>query len=211
MARPKAGYFLSDGKRVPGTTTITGRIHWAWDLGMQGKNYREVRDEAADAGTLVHAMIEAKASGEDPLAPIATASDELRILAKKGYEAYVEWAEVSRIEIVEQEIQLVSEEYRYGGTLDAIGYCNRRLSLLDWKSGGIWPEHLCQIAAYRQLWHENHSEDLLESFHLARFNKETGDFSHHMFTSKTVDLGWNQFKLLREAYELDKKIKKAVK
>jgi hypothetical protein len=27
MARPKEGYFLADGTKVPGTTTITGR-YW---------------------------------------------------------------------------------------------------------------------------------------------------------------------------------------
>ena len=73
MARPKSGYRLADKTRVPGVTTITGRfkesgglIHWAWDLGMQGINYRDARDKAADAGTLGHDMIEAFIKGQDP-------------------------------------------------------------------------------------------------------------------------------------------------
>ena len=67
---PTQPYLLKSGERVPGTTTIIGRfkesgalIHWAWKLGMEGRNYREVRDSAADAGTLAHAMIEDQGKG----------------------------------------------------------------------------------------------------------------------------------------------------
>jgi len=84
MARPKAGYFLKDGNRVPGTTTITGRfkesgglVYWAWDLGKKGIDYREARDTAASAGTLVHAMVEAHAAGEDPEARLKEELDAL--------------------------------------------------------------------------------------------------------------------------------------
>ena len=64
MPTPPQGYFNAAGERIPGTTTIIGRfkesgalVHWAWKLGMEGKDYREVR--AADAGTAAHAMMEA--------------------------------------------------------------------------------------------------------------------------------------------------------
>jgi hypothetical protein len=219
MARPKAGYYTKDGKRVPGTTTITSRfkesgglIHWAWDLGMQGLDYRDVRDKAADTGTLVHAMVEAHAAGEDPEASIAAQLPELQDPARRGFAAYLEWHNVSKIEIVEQEMQMVSEDYRFGGTPDAIGYCAGKLSLLDWKSGSIYPEHVIQVAAYgRGLWAENRPKDMLEAFYLLRFNKDTGGFTHHMLPIEVVNLGWEQFKLLRQAYELDKQIKKAVK
>jgi len=64
--------YMIDGKRVPGVTTILGKykeagglIHWAWDLGMQNIDYRKVRDDAADAGTLAHAMVEATIRSTD--------------------------------------------------------------------------------------------------------------------------------------------------
>jgi len=136
---------------------------------------------------------------------------KLENAARMGFAAYLEWAEMTRIEIVEQEMALVSEKYRYGGTPDAIGYCNGKLSLLDWKTGRVYSDHLLQLAAYRNLIRETRPEDKLESFHMLRFNRDTGAFSHFMFPPEIVDLGWEQFKLLRQAYELDKKIKKAVK
>jgi hypothetical protein len=218
MPTPRAGYYTEDGKRVPGTTTIIGRfkdsgglIWWAWDLGMKGEDYKQVRDKAADAGSGTHAMVEADASGNDPEKALELFHEDIRASARMGFDAYREWKGTSKIEIVEQEMQLVSEEYKFGGTPDAIGYCNGKLSLLDWKTGAIYPDHLIQVAAYRQLWHENRPDDQLESFHLVRFNRDTAEFSHKMFNAASVDTGWEQFKLLRQAYELDKQIKKAVK
>ena len=58
-------YFLSDGTQVPGGSTISkigddagALIHWAWKLGCEGKNYRDVSKEACDIGTLAHFYIE---------------------------------------------------------------------------------------------------------------------------------------------------------
>ena len=63
--RPTA-YRLEDGTRVPGVTTITnkfkdsgGLIHWAWQCGIDGVDYRAKRDEAGDVGHLAHAAVDA--------------------------------------------------------------------------------------------------------------------------------------------------------
>lgn len=217
MGRPKAGYKNAAGKRICGTTTIIGRfkesgglIHWAWDLGMQGINYRDVRDKAASAGTLAHDMIEAHLRSEE-FAPEADADETVLVNARKGFDAFVEWSQQTKLEVVDTEMVLVSEEHQYGGTPDAIGYCAGKLALLDWKtSNRIYQDYLVQIAAYRQLWHENHPHDRLETFHLLRFGKEYGEFSHHSFPEPLVDRAWRAFVLMREMYDLDKDLKRAV-
>jgi hypothetical protein len=217
MARPKTGYKNAAGKRVCGTTTIIGRfkesgglIHWAWDLGMQGINYRDVRDKAADSGTLAHDMIEAHLRGEE-FTPDGAVDETTFVNARKGFDAFMEWSEQTKLEVVDTEMVLVSEEYQYGGTPDAIGYCAGKLALLDWKtSNRIYQDYLIQIAAYRQLWHENHPEDQLETFHLLRFGKEYGEFSHHSFPVALVDKAWHAFVLMREMYDLDKDLKRAI-
>ena len=50
---PTGQYKLSNGKLVVGTTTVIGRfkdsnalIHWAWDCGKKGLDYRQERDKA---------------------------------------------------------------------------------------------------------------------------------------------------------------------
>ncbi|GAI85683.1 unnamed protein product, partial [marine sediment metagenome] len=51
-------YHLADGAIIPSVTTILsildkpGLPHWAWDLGRQGLDYREIRDAAGRVGTL---------------------------------------------------------------------------------------------------------------------------------------------------------------
>ena len=65
-------YKKADGTRVPSVTTYLGvlakpaLIHWAWELGVQGLDYRKVRDQAGDVGTLVHYLILCQLQGQEP-------------------------------------------------------------------------------------------------------------------------------------------------
>lgn len=212
MATPKKGYFCADGGRVPGTTTIIGRfkesgglIHWAWEQGRDGKDYRETRDAAASAGTLAHDMVEAHIHGE-PYLPPEDADVALVAKAAEAFGAYLSWANQSRLEIVATELQLVSEEYRYGGTPDAIGLLDGKHVLLDWKTGNrVYGDMLCQLAAYKHLIEEN-TKYRIQGFHLCRFAKEHGDFGHHFYPN--LDEAWEAFALMRRLYEIDKGLKK---
>ena len=210
MPTPKAGYFLSDGTRVPGTTTVISRfkesgalIAWAWNLGREGKDYREVRDKAATVGTIAHDMVDCQIHGR----PVLVEGDpEMVAKAHSAFEAYLEWASMSKLEIIETECQLVSEEYRFGGTPDAIGRIGNRIVLLDWKtSNSVYQDYLIQLAAYKHLIEANR-DYRIEGFHLCRFAKEHGDFSHHYYPN--LDEAWRAFILMRELYEIDKQLKK---
>jgi hypothetical protein len=217
MARPKSGYRLADGTRVPGVTTIIGRfkesgglIHWAWNLGMEGKDYREERDKAADAGTLAHDMIEAHILGQDPNA--VEGPEDLLQKARQGYQAFRLWLEATDIEIVKTEMPLVSEEYRFGGTPDALGKLHHGdYVLLDWKSSNrIYGDYLIQLSCYARLCEENKIVDReIQRFHLLRVGKEYGDFHHHSWPREALQPAWESFTLMRRLYELDKQIKKA--
>jgi hypothetical protein len=65
VARPEGGYRTLDLARVPGTSTVAklisdpgGLIHWSWQQGIEGLDYRETMQKAAGAGTLVHEAAE---------------------------------------------------------------------------------------------------------------------------------------------------------
>lgn len=213
MPTPRAGYYLANGERVPGTTTILGRfresgalLKWAWGEGRAGRELYEVRDKAAEAGTLAHAMVEASIKGEKLETPVADPAVLQKAIAAFG--AYESWAKGNRLKVVEQEMMLVSEKHRYGGTPDAIGELDGVLCLLDWKtSASVYSDHLLQLAAYKILWEENHPDRLLTGgFHLCRFAKEHGDFAHHFFPN--LDEAAEMFLHLRAAYEIDKGLKK---
>ncbi len=214
-----------DGKRVPGVTTIIGRfkdsgglIYWA---GKQGERVErgeidhiyDTRDEAASLGTLVHEMVEAHIDGVEFYFPGEKQGDDrqqINVEDKEkvwaAYGAYFEWQKNCGMEFVAQEIPLVSEQYLFGGCPDAIARINDKLCLIDWKtSGGVYPDYLIQLAAYKHLWEEAGNEPI-EGFHLCRFDKEYGDFAHHYYPE--LDDAWLQFLLFREAYDIDKRLKK---
>ena len=207
-------YKLADGTRVPSVTTVLGRfkdagplMHWAWQCGVDGKDFRKVRDDAADAGTLAHQAVEAHVRQQ----PIAWAGDPAVIeRAQKAFGAFLEWADQTKLTVDKTELPLVSEKYRFGGTFDAILLGAKR-AMGDWKSSnGIYGEYLAQLAAYGQLWQENFPEEPIEGgFHLLRFDKTHGDFTHKWWGE--LSAGWEYFLRLREAYEYDKELKARAK
>ncbi|HEU4619509.1 MAG TPA: hypothetical protein VFV10_15840, partial [Gammaproteobacteria bacterium] len=176
-------YLDANGKRVPGTTTITDRfgdksalILWAHKQGLAAgilhhvenplshvtlqnveagkelcatiarRTLNEARDQAADAGTIVHQWIRDFTADREQTT-FAYSPDELVAQAERSFAAFREWAERVQLEIVATEIPLVHSTLGYGGTLDAIGLVSGRLLLLDWKSGNrTYPEHLVQQA-----------------------------------------------------------------
>lgn len=233
MGTQKGGYFLKDGTRVPSVTTVLGRfkesgalIHWAAGqaatyivqnlpptpskedvvkLCEQSKNhYRDVRDAAADAGTMAHDAVEAWVHKQ----PFAFEGDpEVCARAKKAFGAFLEWAQQTRLEVTDTEVPLISEKYKFGGTLDAMMIQGRR-SLGDWKSSnGIYTEYLIQVAAYGILWEENRPLLPIEGgYHLLRFDKNYGDFHHHFWSE--LETAKRSFLLMRELYENDKELKR---
>jgi hypothetical protein len=222
MPRPKSGYKLKNGQKVPGTTTVVGRfkdsgglLYWACEQGKaiergEISSLYDKRDEAADAGTLAHQMVEAHINkGAIPAHELIAATVDKQ--AWQGYQNYLQWEKNNNITIVEQEIELVSEAYQFGGSPDAIGIdSENRVCLLDWKtSNGVYVDYLIQLAAYNQLWNEsNPSQPITGGFHLLRFSKEHADFAHHYYSE--LDDAWEQFKLFLQAYHIDKKLKKRI-
>ena len=57
------------------------------------------------------------------------------------------------------------------------------------------------------LWEENNPGQVIKGgYHILRFAKEAGDFSHHFFPD--LSEAWEMFILLRKAYDIDLKLKK---
>jgi hypothetical protein len=218
MGRPAKGYYL-DKERVPGVTTIISRfkpagglIHWAWEQGCNGLDYRETRDKAADAGTIAHDMVEADLYGQ---LYDATAHDPGKVkMAQGAFNGYKAWKEQTNLEVAESEVSLLSRAHRFGGTLDAL-FIRGDLALGDWKtSNSVYADYLIQLAAYSILWEENNpTRPITGGFHLLRFSKQEHPddpvaFSHYYWSN--LDIAKKQFLLYREAYELDKRISKLI-
>lgn len=239
MPTPKGGYHADDGERVPSFSSIASRfkeagglIHWssrlAFDPLSQAKylaenggadeflrgldldacDYRKVRDKAADAGTCGHDMFDCfvrkREFDPSPYTP------EIIKMAEPAFLAGKEWAEQSRFEVIETEVSLVSERYRFGGTRDAI-LVNGKRSIGDVKtSKGVFAEYLLQLAAYAIL-DEEHGNKIDGGFHLLRFSKQEKPtdpvrFTHYYWSQ--LDEARRAFLLMRELYDLMKGLEK---
>lgn len=149
-------YKLEDGTIVPGVTTVLGVLNkpalvkWANNLGLKGIDSSRYVDEKAAIGTLAHQMIADYLRGEK-----TDTSENSKIeidQAENAVLSFLEWEKAHSIKAILVEQQLVSERYRFGGTVDCVAQLNGGLCLLDFKtSSGIFPEMMIQVAAYRQL------------------------------------------------------------
>lgn len=216
--RPSGGYRNKAGTRVPGVTTIIGRfkesgglLHWAWECGMNGLDINKVRDDAADAGTCCHEMIDCHIHGRT----FKHAPWDSMIIQKAEHAmlGYLEWSEQTKLKLVASEQSLVSEKYNFGGTFDCV-LTNGQLRLLDYKtSSGIYQDYLIQVAGgYSLLWQEHYPDKPLQGMDLLRISKPKSpddpvSFEHRHWSAEIFAPCQRQFILFREAYELDKKLK----
>lgn len=214
MPTAASGYRTADGKRVPSVTTIIskfkesgGLIHWAWQLGIDGKDYRTERDKAADAGTLAHSLVEQWIKGRQLL---IEGDEDTTKKAFNAFNIFLEWAQQTKLQVTDTEVALVSEKHRFGGTLDAM-LVNGKLSLGDWKtSNAVYSDYLFQLAGYAILWEENHPNRPIEGgFHLMRFAKEFPDFGHHYFAE--LEEAKRGFLLMRDLYDIKATLDKRVR
>lgn len=176
-------------------------------------DHNKAAGKAADAGTLAHAMIEAHLLGKDASSAVTSAyTPDMVSKAESSFLAFLEWAGQTQLRVVETEVSLVSETYKFGGTLDAgVLSINGQLALGDWKtSSGIYPDHLIQLAAYKLLWDDCRPDTpITGGLHLFRFSKDTGDFHHHFFQELLE--GQAAFLHCLDLYDIDKELKKRAK
>ena len=173
----------------------------------------ETVGKAADIGTMGHWLVEQHIDGaatdlKTLLGHFPGATDEMHNTAKDAFGAYLTWERHTKLKVIDQEMLMVSEEFRFGGTPDAIGEIDGELCLVDWKtSNAVYLDHLIQLAAYRHLWDVNNPErPLTGGSHLCRFAKTHGDFAHHYYPN--LDDAWEAFKLMRRLYDITASLKK---
>ncbi len=219
MPTPRKGYFLKDGTKVPGVTTILGRfkesgalMQWAFQQGRGGAvSLYDQRDAAAEIGTMAHAMCDTWMRDGDPM---KTLSDfcptvEQASKASTAFDAFLTWVKAQGAKAIAAEEPLVSEAHRFGGTPDfVLRLPDGRLAMADLKtSNGIYRDYLMQVAAYGLVWNECHPTDpITAGFHVLRLGKEQPDFEHRYFAE--LDDAAELFLLLRHAYDMDAALKK---
>lgn len=209
-------YKDKSGTRLPSVTTILARfkdsgglLYWANQAGLDGKTLDEARAPAATAGTMAHDLVEAHINKR--AAPELIGDREVIAKAQSAYATFLKWMDGHKLIIRHTEVSLVSETHKFGGRLDAVGLSGNELVLLDWKtSNAVYADYILQLAGYKILWEENYPDHLIVGgFHLCRFAKEEGDFSHHYFPK--LDYEAETFLAMRSLYDRVKTVEKRVK
>jgi len=206
-------YYTSDGKQVVGVTTILGvlakpaLVGWANRLGLQGIDTNKYVDEAASVGTLAHYLVECDLKGEEPDLKDFTEAQLERAL--HGVHAFKEWRErPGAFQPLMVEAQLVSDTYRFGGTIDCVAAIDGVLTLVDIKtSSGIYPEHRYQLSAYWRLLLEHGYE--IKGARILRIGRTEGEgMEEHTLTGRQVLHGWQVFEACLRIYTLKQEEKR---
>lgn len=190
MIREHPTYRTLGGKEVPSVTQVLGvldkgegLLNWVYDCGRQGISWRAVRDEAGREGSIIHYLIECSLKRAAPdLLP-----SEVEVVRTKILPAFMAWQKWDREhpnrELIASEVSLVSDAWKYGGTLDYI-YRNSSsgVNLVDFKTGSrVYPDMGYQLAAYCQLWGEHHPDCPVDNAYILRLDKETGEYNFAPF------------------------------
>jgi len=221
------------GEKVPGNTTIIGSnlgwktgglVHWAWDLGMKGQDYRKVRDEAAGIGTLVHSRIEAHIHGRpqpdevwfwDGIKDDKEAASKAYDAVENTMLAFFEWQDTAKLEITSSEVPLICECHQYGTTIDHPALVKGRRRIIEIKtSNAVYGDMWIQMAAQGHVWNCNHigtdvglavDVEWVTGYDLLHIDKNTGGFNH-LYRPSLPD-AWEAFLHLRALHGLKKGIK----
>lgn len=149
-------YQTEDGGFVPSVTTILeaypkGAAYFNW-LKEAGKDADEIRDEAGRRGSVVHKLTELYDAGEQVNLINPNGSIDYKLNEWAMFERYVEFRRRFPFVIDCIELNIISKELGFAGTIDRVIDMDGEKILLDIKtSNAIYPSYWLQLAAYRYL------------------------------------------------------------
>lgn len=186
-------YVNKNGVRLKGATTIIGN-NLGWNksvlLAWQAREFKAGNDPtqksktALDIGTLCHYYIESWFKKQEIDSELKSKyTIDAILIAEQALEKFKEKLKQEKLEIIQSELSLVSEQYQYGGTIDLIlqRKTDGAIILGDIKTSkstkdcptGIYPDHIIQLGAYNQLLKENTEYKDIKEFLYVHIDKIT--------------------------------------
>jgi hypothetical protein len=137
-----------------------GLLNWANKVGREGKTLNQARKQGLGDGRTFHTFTERVARGDDPAFLRATLPSRWPI---SGFiDAFTEWWEQTRPEVLHAEVNVAWEEFMVRGRVDLVRrctvsecYCHGEGGwLVDYKTGGhrLYAEAHVQIDGYLDIW-----------------------------------------------------------
>ena len=203
-------YYTKNGDSVVGVTTILNSVlakpallEWAWRCGMNGQDYKKVRDKAGEVGTITHLLVMHYLKNTAP--DLSEYSKQDIDTAQNCMKSFLEWEKVHKVEPIMLETPLASDIYGYGGTPDFLGLVDEKLEILDFKTGGVFSSAYYQLAAYRQLAKE--AGHKIERARILRIGRDDNEGFEERLIVK-FDLEFELFKHCLAIYNIQKSLKR---
>ena len=119
----------------------------------------------------------------------------------------IDWEDAHEVAPILIEEPMVSETFKYGGTVALFAKLDGEMGLIDFKtSKAIYSENFIQLAAYWNLLVENgHMVNTVRILRVGRTEEE--GFEERVIGVNDLKPHWEIFKHLREIYDLKKKVK----
>lgn len=139
------------------------------ELVQEGKEEHNVQKEkAAELGTRVHDAIDEIIRGNKP---------KLKEDEKSGVNAFLDWQKKTDLKIVLPDTKVLSKQYKYGGSLDALGKDKQgRYVVVDFKTSNYFSEEYAyQVSAYHQALKETYGIECERAI-ILKVHKTKGDF-----------------------------------
>ena len=178
-------------------------------------NYRKVKKEAAEIGSLVHRVLEQELKARAGLVPhpvLPIRSDLLlapglthemvekaNLCIKAGFEFF----DAHELQVIQSEAPRWSPTYGYIGTGDLIAKLNGVLSVLDFKTGKRpYPEYFLQTAAYQHAYQEEFPTENIQERWIVNVGRD-GELQTESRTNETYDNDFKCFLALLRTYRWD--------
>ena len=201
---------------MPGVTTVLqgwgfgsqGLLGWQRKLFDRGLDPNKIRDEAGEIGTLCHQLIE-DWWNETP-SDISQNGMTQYQLAEAGFYNFAHWAREGGVRKLATEVKLVSEAYRFGGSIDRIALQDNDQGqaeriLVDYKTSKfILATHKIQVAAYKLAWEECHPDEPISRALVVKVGRARGQLAAYALNQTECETATAAFIHLRHLYDAEK-------
>jgi hypothetical protein len=175
-------------------------------------NYRKVKNDAANIGSLAHRVLEQIlkhrsglcAAPSLPLKPDSLLAPgltpEMVEMANKCVKAGIEFFDKHELEVIQSEAPRWSPTYGYIGTGDLIAKLNGVLSVLDFKTGKRpYAEYFLQTAAYQHAYQEEFPEQAIQARWIVNVGRD-GELQTESRTNESFETDFRCFLALLRVY-----------
>jgi hypothetical protein len=152
-------YLSESGAFHPSVTTYLeaypkNAAFYEW-LKKMGSDADEIRDEAGRRGSIVHGLTERYDNGEEVSVLDDSGYIGYKLTEWAAFERYVEFRNAHPSTVIHNELNLVSDQYRMGGTLDRVMEIAGKTYIVDIKtSNAVHPHYWLQLEAYYKMFSE---------------------------------------------------------